>query len=127
LRPFNTRKWQAISFAGLEGRRSGTATQRQYVKHRLMKLTGSFRKGRSLPINQGVIARTSPESMTPANFDGTAGTFPARTSPMNVVMQYGQTYHANGWTIVANSDGTRFTNDATSHGMVVSIDTVEPF
>lgn len=31
-----------------------------------------------------------------------------------------QTYTARGWTIVATYEGTRFTNDATGHGMFVS-------
>jgi hypothetical protein len=38
-----------------------------------------------------------------------------------------QTYRAQGWTIVASSDGTRFTNDGTGHGMVVSVEGVEVF
>jgi hypothetical protein len=38
-----------------------------------------------------------------------------------------QTYRAQGWTIAADSNGTRFTNDRTGHGMFVSIDRVEPF
>ena len=35
----------------------------------------------------------------------------------------GETYHLQGWTIVAAGDGTRFTNDGTGHGMFVSSDT----
>lgn len=38
-----------------------------------------------------------------------------------------QTYSAEGWTIVATEQGTRFTNDATGHGMFVSIQKVETF
>jgi hypothetical protein len=38
-----------------------------------------------------------------------------------------RTYTAQGWTIVATEDGTRFTNDGTSHGMFVAIDGVEAF
>jgi hypothetical protein len=37
------------------------------------------------------------------------------------------TYQAVGWTIVAASDGTRFTNDDTGHGMFVSTERVEFF
>jgi hypothetical protein len=37
------------------------------------------------------------------------------------------TYHAVGWTIVAGSDGTRFTNDDTGHGMFVSTQRVDFF
>jgi hypothetical protein len=43
------------------------------------------------------------------------------------VLNYGQTYHLQGWTIVAGEDGTRFTNDGTGHGMFVSIDNVSSF
>jgi hypothetical protein len=38
-----------------------------------------------------------------------------------------RTYTAQGWTVDATSDGTRFTNDKTGHGMFVSIDTVQAF
>jgi hypothetical protein len=37
------------------------------------------------------------------------------------------TYEAQGWTIKADIEGTRFTNDRTGHGMVVSIDKVDSF
>lgn len=37
------------------------------------------------------------------------------------------TYRAVGWTIVADGDGTRFTNDDTGHGMFVSTERVEFF
>ena len=38
----------------------------------------------------------------------------------DVVLAYGKTY--NGWTILPTSDGTRFANDRTGHGMFVSIE-----
>ena len=38
-----------------------------------------------------------------------------------------KTYAAQGWTINAGSDGTRFTNDHTGHGMFVSVDKVNTF
>lgn len=48
--------------------------------------------------------------------------------PQNdLVLNYGQTYHIQGWTILPGSDGTRFTNDGTGHGMFVSIENVSPF
>ncbi|AKK30184.1 hypothetical protein [Mycobacterium sp. EPa45] len=37
------------------------------------------------------------------------------------------TYHAVGWTIAAGSDGTRFTNDGTGHGMFVGTQGAEVF
>ena len=38
-----------------------------------------------------------------------------------------KTYDAQGWTITATSQGTRFTNDHTGHGMFVSIEKVNTF
>ncbi len=38
-----------------------------------------------------------------------------------------RTYEAEGWTIEASLDGTRFTNNRTEHGMFVSIENVETF
>ena len=38
-----------------------------------------------------------------------------------------RTYSAEGWTIVAQEDGTRFTNDGTGHGMFVNVSGVEAF
>ncbi|BCO38037.1 hypothetical protein MHEC_44700 [Mycobacterium heckeshornense] len=51
---------------------------------------------------------------------GNLGAIPA------VTIDY-RTYTAQGWTITASVDGTRFTNDRTGHGMFVSIDNVETF
>ena len=50
------------------------------------------------------------------------------SKPQNdLVLQYGQTYDVSGWTILPTSDGSRFTNDGTGHGMFVSIENVYPF
>ncbi len=38
-----------------------------------------------------------------------------------------KTYAAQGWTIIASSDGTRFTNNRTGHGMFVSVEKVNTF
>jgi hypothetical protein len=38
-----------------------------------------------------------------------------------------QTYQALGWTIVADSTGTTFTNNQTHHGMFVTIDEVRRY
>lgn len=51
---------------------------------------------------------------------GNLGAMPTTT------LDYG-TYSAVGWTIVADSTGTTFTNDGTSHGMFVSTDRVDFF
>jgi hypothetical protein len=45
----------------------------------------------------------------------------------DIVLNYGQTYRINGWTILPSFDGTTFTNDGTGHGMFVSIDNVNSF
>jgi hypothetical protein len=45
----------------------------------------------------------------------------------DVVLNYGQNYNINGWTIWPTGDGTRFTNDGTGHGMFVSVDNVSSF
>lgn len=38
-----------------------------------------------------------------------------------------QTYRAIGWTVVASTSGTQFTNDRTRHGAFVSVQTVQAF
>ncbi|AKS30833.1 hypothetical protein [Mycolicibacterium goodii] len=51
---------------------------------------------------------------------GNLGAIPA------VTLDY-KRYTALGWTIDANSDGTRFTNNDTGHGMVVAVEGVQVF
>jgi hypothetical protein len=51
---------------------------------------------------------------------GNLGDIPA------VTLDY-KTYLAAGWTIAADSSGTRFTNDRSGHGMFVSVERVEVF
>ena len=51
---------------------------------------------------------------------GNLGEIPA------VTLDY-RTYSAAGWTITADSGGTRFTNDATGHGMFVAVEGVQSF
>lgn len=51
---------------------------------------------------------------------GNLGAIPA------VTLDY-KRYSALGWTIDASSDGTRFTNDGTGHGMVVAVEGVQVF
>jgi hypothetical protein len=46
--------------------------------------------------------------------------------PPVVTLDY-KTYAAQGWTIEAGEAGTKFTNDATGHGMFVAIEKVESF
>lgn len=49
-------------------------------------------------------------------------------APQNdFVLNYGQAYHFQGWTIEPGESGTRFTNDGTGHGMFVSIENVSSF
>jgi hypothetical protein len=65
-----------------------------------------------------------------------SGQFSWRTANLGIappgqpdtILVDGQTYHFQGWTIVPTSDDTTFTNDATSHGMVIGSDyNVTPF
>jgi hypothetical protein len=51
---------------------------------------------------------------------GNLGDIPA------VTLDY-KTYWAQGWTIEAGEDGTRFTNDRTRHGMLVAVEKVDTF
>lgn len=49
-------------------------------------------------------------------------------TPQNdLLLNYGKTYHIQGWTIEPSFDGTRFTNDGSGHGMFVSVENVSPF
>ena len=43
-----------------------------------------------------------------------------------VALDYG-TYSGAGWTIAADPSGTRFTNDATGHGVFVAVEGVQVF
>jgi hypothetical protein len=63
-------------------------------------------------------------------FEWDTGQLPAieeNDSKFDTVLTYGQTFNFYGWTIAPGSDGTRFTNDRTGHGMSVNIDGVSPF
>lgn len=40
----------------------------------------------------------------------------------DLILNYGQAYQVQGWTITSGPDGTRFSNDKTGHGMFVSIE-----
>jgi hypothetical protein len=55
------------------------------------------------------------------------GNIPGAHPENDVVLNYGQTYHLQGWTINPGEDGTRFTNDSTGHGMFVSVENVSSF
>lgn len=47
--------------------------------------------------------------------------------PDYVTMAYGTVYRAIGWTITPTSEGTTFMNDATGHGMTMSVDGFSTF
>jgi hypothetical protein len=59
--------------------------------------------------------------------DGNIGGVGPDWAQTDTVLSYGQKYHILGWTILPTSDGTRFTNDGTGHGMFVSIENVYSF
>jgi len=60
-----------------------------------------------------------------------SGQFSYRTANIGVgydhppfdTLLVGQTYHIQGWTIVAGGDGIRFSHDGTGHGMFIGSDT----
>jgi hypothetical protein len=61
------------------------------------------------------------------NSDGTVEWVLGNLGAIPVVTIDYRTYAAQGWTIAASIDGTRFTNARTGHGMFVSIENVETF
>ena len=73
------------------------------------------------PFDLAVIHATGAFNWADGNIGG------GGTPQDDVVLTYGQTYHIAGWTILPNSDGTRFTNDRTGHGMFVSVENVSSF
>lgn len=64
---------------------------------------------------------------TAGNFRWADGNIGTAYPNGDMVLNYGTTYHFNGWTVEGSSDGTRFTNDGTGHGMFVSIQNVFSF
>jgi hypothetical protein len=61
------------------------------------------------------------------SFSWTIGNIPGAHPENDTVLNYGQTYDILGWTILSGEDGTRVTNNATGHGMFVSIQDVSSF
>ncbi|MBV8348620.1 MAG: hypothetical protein JOZ49_14165 [Mycolicibacterium sp.] len=59
--------------------------------------------------------------------DGTVRWVLGNLGAMPVVTLDYATYSAQDWTIQAGSDGTRFTNNRTGHGMFVSVEEVDTF
>ena len=59
--------------------------------------------------------------------EGNLATGGSADTQNDVILNYGQSYDIRGWTILPRSDGTRFTNDGTGHGMFVSVDNVSSF
>jgi hypothetical protein len=59
--------------------------------------------------------------------DGNIGGVGSDWAQTDTTLGYGQTYHVSGWTVLPSSDGTRFANDGTGHGMFVSIENVYSF
>jgi hypothetical protein len=59
--------------------------------------------------------------------DGNIGGVGSNWDQTDTTLGYGQTYHISGWTMLPSSDGTRFTNDSTGHGMFISVDNVSSF
>ena len=64
---------------------------------------------------------------TAGNFRWADGNIGTAYPNGDMVLNYSTTYHFNGWTVEGSSDGIRFTNDGTGHGMFVSIQNVFSF
>jgi len=60
-------------------------------------------------------------------FEWRFGDIPGEHPENDIVLNYGQTYHFSGWTVSPTTEGTRFANDGTGHGMFVSIENVSSF
>jgi hypothetical protein len=79
---------------------------------------------------QGRFAQTSPDN--DQAYITASGQFSYREANIGVGYPHapfdtlvpGQTYHIQGWTVVASDQGIRFTNDDTGHGMFIGSDTV---
>ncbi len=80
--------------------------------------------GAAMHADEAVVHASGAFNWQDGNIDGIGSDW-AKT---DTTLSYGQPYQINGWTILSSSDGTRFTNDATGHGMFISSDqTVNPF
>lgn len=55
------------------------------------------------------------------------GNIGAANPENDLILNYGQTYGIQGWTITSSPGGTRFVNNVTGHGMFVSIENTYPF
>jgi hypothetical protein len=64
---------------------------------------------------------------TTGDFHWANGNIGTPLSTGETVLTYGTNYYFKGWTVEGTSDGTRFTNDNTGHGMFVSIENVYSF
>lgn len=60
-------------------------------------------------------------------FDWSEGNIGGGDPAADHVLEYGESYRINGWTIDAGSEGTRFTNVDSGRGMFVSIENVSAF
>jgi hypothetical protein len=59
--------------------------------------------------------------------DGNIGGNGEPWAQTDTTLSYGQTYSFHDWTVAPSSDGTRFTNGASGHGMFVSTGNVSSF
>jgi hypothetical protein len=91
---------------------------------------------RCLVKEDSVVCEHGPDFPQAPGFDGavidTSGDFHWANGNIGagtnaIVLNDGQTYRLHGWAIVPSSDGTRFTNDRTGHGMFVSVENVYAF
>jgi hypothetical protein len=81
----------------------------------------------SIRRNAQTAASAQPIRVVPAGgvFDWSEGNI-GGVDAGEVTLTSGQVYHFKGWTVDPSFDRTRFTNDASGHGMFVSIGRVSP-
>lgn len=72
--------------------------------------------------NLAVVRASGAFNWDTGNIGGASGTI-----SRDIVLEYGKTYHVNGWIINPDSHGTKFTHSTTGHGMFVSVENVKPF
>lgn len=83
--------------------------------------------GCEAPFTNPPIVDGSPANGVSVSADGQLRWIVGNLGDIPVVPIDYRTYSAVGWTIVATTDGTRFTNDSTQHGAFIALQKVEAF
>lgn len=119
----------AVGLSGIGSLPVATADAGQYVRTQ----SGNFRclvsaTGEGTGIDGSVVAceqrggRVGIIVDAAGNFESRQGNIGGAYIERDLVLVYGRTYQVQGWTIVADSGGTRFVNNATGHGLFLSLE-----